>query len=111
MSQPVHRQMAGCPGVRLLVHEVVARHVVAGIEAVEVAVHARQFLFAVMGQRSAGFVLLAPGLFGRQLLGSIVGAGQGQRAFQTTCFEALARPRIVVVDQADLQRLDRKSVV
>ncbi|MCY1535820.1 hypothetical protein D9M68_712420 [compost metagenome] len=63
----MYSQMPWCPGVRLLVHEVVARHVVAGIEAVEIAVHARQFLFAVLGQRTEGLVLLAPGLFGCQL--------------------------------------------
>ena len=49
------RCTARCRGVHacgLRVHEVVPRHVVAGIEAVEVAVHARQFLVAVMGQRT-----------------------------------------------------------
>ena len=47
----VRREVARRPGNQRLAHEMMARDVVARIEAVEIAPHVRQFLFAIGGQR------------------------------------------------------------
>ena len=59
-------QVARGPGMRLAIHKMVPRHVVAGVEAVKVAVHALQFLGAVVGQWFVGLVLFPLRLLLRQ---------------------------------------------
>ena len=61
----VPRQIQRRPGVRDLVDEVVARHVVTGIEAVEIELHVLQLFGAVGIQRFFQLVAFAPGNFSR----------------------------------------------
>ena len=58
--------------MRFAVDKMVPRHVVAGIEPVKIAVHALQFLGAVVGQRFVGLVLIPLRLLLRQALRQIM---------------------------------------
>ena len=70
------RQMARRPRGQRLAHEVVARDVVARVEAVEIAPHLGQLFLAVGGERRGRFVGGAALALGRQLLRKVGGGGE-----------------------------------